>query len=122
MENHFHLIASGPSLESIIQSLKRHTAKQIIAKLKAQKKKWLLNQLSFYKKKYKAHSAYQVWQEGFHPQLIENEEMLTQKMEYIHYNPVRRGYVDYPESWRYSSARNYELRDERIFEIDDLAL
>ena len=25
----------------------------------------------------------------------------------IHQNPVKRGYVDQPEHWRYSSARNY---------------
>jgi hypothetical protein len=33
--------------------------------------------------------------------------MLLQKVEYIHQNPVRRGYADEPEHWRYSSARNY---------------
>jgi hypothetical protein len=25
----------------------------------------------------------------------------------MHYNPVKRGYVDDPLHWRYSSARNY---------------
>ena len=29
-------------------------------------------------------------------------------MEYMHNNPVARGYVDDPLHWRYSSARNYE--------------
>jgi len=33
--------------------------------------------------------------------------MLRQKLEYIHMNPVKRGYVDQPVCWRYSSARNY---------------
>ncbi len=33
--------------------------------------------------------------------------MMRQKLDYIHYNPVRRGYVDDPVHWRYSSARNY---------------
>jgi hypothetical protein len=33
--------------------------------------------------------------------------MMCQKIEYIHYNPVKRGFVDSPEHWRYSSARNY---------------
>jgi putative transposase len=33
--------------------------------------------------------------------------MLRQKVDYIHYNPVRRRYVDLPEYWRYSSARDY---------------
>ena len=36
--------------------------------------------------------------------------MMVQKLEYVHANPVRRGYVDEPAHWRYSSARNYEGR------------
>ena len=32
---------------------------------------------------------------------------MHQKIEYIHYNPVKRGYVDEPIHWCYSSARNY---------------
>jgi putative transposase len=32
---------------------------------------------------------------------------MLQKLEYMHNNPVRRGYVDDPMHWRYSSARDY---------------
>lgn len=32
---------------------------------------------------------------------------MQQKLDYIHQNPVKRGYVDKPEHWRNSSARNY---------------
>ncbi len=32
---------------------------------------------------------------------------MRHKLDYIHRNPVKRGYVDQPEQWRYSSARNY---------------
>ncbi|WP_254434525.1 hypothetical protein [Aphanizomenon sp. UHCC 0183] len=28
-------------------------------------------------------------------------------LDYIHHNPVQRGYVDKPSHWRYSSYRNY---------------
>ena len=34
-----------------------------------------------------------------------------------HLNPVKRGYVDTPEHWRYSSARNYAGL-EGLIEID----
>jgi len=34
--------------------------------------------------------SFQVWQEGFHPQMIQRTEVLNQKLEYIHNNPVRR--------------------------------
>jgi len=35
-----------------------------------------------------------MWQEGSHPQVIETEEVMWQKIEYIHDHPIRRGYVD----------------------------
>ena len=66
-----------------------------------------MKELAFYKIKHKVDSQYQFWQEGTHPKQILNEEMMRQKLDYIHYNPVKRGYVDLPEHWRYSSARNY---------------
>ena len=59
------------------------------------------------KKTFKKDSNYQFWQEGVHAQQIQSEEMMRQKIEYIHNNPVRRGYIDEPECWRYSSVRNY---------------
>jgi putative transposase len=33
--------------------------------------------------------------------------MMAEKLEYIHQNPVKRGYVDLPAHWCYSSARTY---------------
>jgi hypothetical protein len=34
-------------------------------------------------------------------------QVMIQKLEYVHHNPVKRGSVDDPGHWRYSSARNY---------------
>jgi len=39
-------------------------------------------------------------------QLIESE-MMRQKRDYVHQNPVKGGYVDQPEHWPYASARNH---------------
>ena len=33
--------------------------------------------------------------------------MVSQKMDYIHANPVRSGFVNEPVDWRYSSAKDY---------------
>jgi len=66
-----------------------------------------LDQLAFHKLKHKTDSKYQFWQEGTHPKQILSEEIMRQKLDYIHNNPVKRGYVDLPEHWRYSSARDY---------------
>jgi len=32
---------------------------------------------------------------------------MKEKIEYIHHNPVRRGYIEEAEHWRYSSAKDY---------------
>ena len=120
LDNHFHMIASGEKLRQIISSIKSFTARTIIDELKLDNKEWLLNQLSYYKLKYKIHSDYQLWQEGFHPQVIYSDEMLKQKIDYIHYNPVKRGYVIEPQHWRYSSASYYILGIEGELKIDSL--
>jgi len=122
MENHLHLVVEAPELTGVIQSFKRHTAREIIRRASATNKTWLLSQLAFHKKTYKRESQYQVWQEGSHPQHIQGDAMLRQKIDYVHNNPVRRGWVDTPEHWRYSSARNYALNDHSVLEIDELPL
>ena len=35
--------------------------------------------------------------------------MLVEKLVYIYNNPVKHGYVDQPEHWRYSNAWNYSV-------------
>jgi len=117
MDNHFHSIVSNENLISIIRDMKRFTAKRIIETIKLMKSSWLINQIEYWKKEHKRDSQFQVWQEGYHPQQILNEEMLLQKIEYIHYNPVKRGFVEKPEDWKYSSARNF-MGDSSIIEID----
>ncbi len=67
----------------------------------------LLAGLEYHKVRHRTDRRYQLRQEGVQPKLIETEAMLRQKLEYIHNNPVRRGYVSDPTHWRYSSARNY---------------
>ena len=60
-----------------------------------------------------------MWQEGNHPQQIQNDDMMWQKLQYIHDNPIRRGYVDDPLHWRYSSARNYARQASLIDVVTD---
>ena len=113
-------MVAGPNLARIITDLKKFTARSIIDQLQWDRKGWLLNQLAYYKKRHKTQSDYQIWQEGYHPELIISGEMLTQKLDYIHYNPVKRGLVAAPEHWLHSSARNYLLGDSSMIELDPL--
>ena len=45
------------------------------------------------------------WQRSFRSIVIEDEHMFWQKMEYIHSNPIRAGYVERAEDYSWSSAR-----------------
>jgi putative transposase len=107
MENHVHLVASADDLSKEIGDFKSFTARRIIDLLTERKETPLLEQLEHFKERHKTDRTYQLWQEGSHPKQIQNDEMMRQKLEYTHNNPVRRGYVDDPIHWRYSSARNY---------------
>jgi REP element-mobilizing transposase RayT len=107
LENHLHLIASSENLSKEIGDFKSFTARRIIDALETRGERFLLEQLARYKAYFKPDREHQLWQEGSHPQQIQNGEMMRQKLDYTHFNPVRRGYVDDPVHWRYTSARNY---------------
>jgi putative transposase len=107
LENHIHFIASAEALPKEVGHFKSYTARRIIDYLIERRVRTLLDGLEFHKSRHKADRPYQLWQEGSHPKVIEDEEMMRQKLAYIHDNPLKRGYVSDPTHWRYSSARNY---------------
>jgi REP element-mobilizing transposase RayT len=107
MENHLHLVASAPDLAKEIGDFKSYAARKVIDLLRAHHEQSTLDILGKLRPAYKADREYQFWDEGSHPQMISSPAMMREKLDYIHGNPVRRGYVDDPTHWRYSSARNY---------------
>jgi REP element-mobilizing transposase RayT len=114
LENHLHLVARSQDLSRDIQRFKSYTAREILVYLQSENTSGLLRRLELFKRSHKVESTYQIWEEGSHPQIISSEAVLKQKLDYIHQNPVKRGYVDLPEHWRYSSARNYEGQEGLI--------
>lgn len=107
LENHLHFVAQAPRLDKCLSSFKSFTAARIIELLKHQGAEQLLTRLRLAKLPHKIDREYQFWQEGSHAEMIISEPVMREKLNYIHLNPVKRGYVEQPEHWRYSSARNY---------------
>jgi REP element-mobilizing transposase RayT len=107
LENHLHMVVQNNDLQKSMASFKKFTAVELLKLLHKENVTTLLDQLAFYKKAHRKEKTYQVWEEGYQPKLTQNDLMLKSKIEYIHQNPVKRGYVDEPEHWRYSSARDY---------------
>ncbi len=117
MENHFHMIILNEDISKIMQSIKKYTAKEIITNLKKDKEENKLKEFRESKPDYKITSKHQVWQESFHPQEIISLDMLKQKIEYIHYNPVRKKFVTNPVDWKYSSAIDYYSGKKGLLDI-----
>ena len=114
MSNHIHLIAmakQGYNLTAIIRDFKVFTAKKIMRELHSSsesRKDWILLLLKAHaqNKNLKKQTS-QFWQQGNHPIELYSNPVINQKLEYIHLNPVRAGWVELPEHYLYSSAKNY---------------
>jgi REP element-mobilizing transposase RayT len=111
-----HLIAQCPDMIRFVNSFKSYTAKMIIAELKTDSRRHIIDLLEKFNKKVEKQN-FQVWQEGNWPELIESGKFFETKLEYIHNNPVEKGYVEAPEDWAYSSAKNYVHDDHSLIEI-----
>jgi REP element-mobilizing transposase RayT len=124
MPNHAHYIVSADPpehLSNIIRDFNRHTSQRITDLLEEEGKKEVLE--LFHKSAIEEGrgNQYKVWQEGFHPIGIDMADFFLEKLEYLHNNPIRKGFVEQPEQWRYSSARNYLLDDHSIINIECLS-
>lgn len=114
MTNHVHLIISsqdGFKQEDILRDLKKHTSKKLIKMIKdnpqESRKNWMLWIFSEAGKRNTNNKAFQFWQQDNHPIELSSNELMDQKLAYIHNNPVVAGIVDEPENYLYSSARDY---------------
>lgn len=107
LENHLHYLAQSPDLAKSVTGFKSYRERNITDYLQLAGAESTLQRLRFAKGAHKVDRVYQVWQEGVHAEMVYSESVMRQKLDYIHLNPVKRGYVDFGDQWRYSSARDY---------------
>lgn len=63
--------------------------------------------------------THQFWQQDNHSIALVSPKVIWQKVDYIHQNPVRAGWVEKEEEYLYSSARNYTFENEGcLLEVD----
>ncbi len=114
MTNHIHLIVSAgtePLLAEIIRDFKKYTSREIIKLIETEKesrKEWMLSYFTWKGQTNPNTTKHQFWIHDSHPIPLYNNEVMQQKIDYIHHNPVRAGFVDEPQHWRYSSSKNYK--------------
>ena len=123
MSNHVHMMISveeGFEAQNIVRDFKKFTSKEIIKRIKEigeSRRVWLLNKF-----KYEAHRVlrgkdYKVWKDGYHAKELNSAEMIEQKLNYIHNNPVEAGIILSPEEYLYSSAKNYADQPDKLIEV-----
>jgi putative transposase len=101
MPEHVHLLLAEPeelSLSVALQMLKQNVSR------KARKSGLYLADHAFWETRY---FDFNVW----------SRPKQTEKLRYIHRNPVVRGLVQKPEEWQWSSFRHYLLGERGLVEI-----
>lgn len=110
MTNHLHMIANveGGKLSDVLRDFKTFTSKQLyqLININAQesRKDWLLKAFERAGKHNPQNKQHQLWQNGNYPVLLYTLEVIQQKIDYIHNNPVKAGFVGSAHEYWYSSA------------------
>ena len=126
MTNHAHLIISSNTnkIENIVRDLKKYTSKQIIKAIQENpsesRKEWMLNIFSHAGKSNNNNKDFQFWKQDYHPIELNTAEKLTQRLDYLHENPVRSGLVWEPWHYKYSSAIDYYTTEPGLLKIEHL--
>ncbi|MCY1722800.1 transposase [Prolixibacteraceae bacterium Z1-6] len=107
MTNHLHLIIrakEGADLPGILRDFKKYTSKAIktaIAEnIRESRKEWLLKQ-------FETPEGFRFWRTDNKPIELWSNNVIDQKIDYIHQNPVEEGLVFKAEDYVYSSAIDY---------------
>jgi REP element-mobilizing transposase RayT len=114
MTNHLHLIISNSGnkyLQDTVRDFKKYTSVRIIKSIKVNpfesRKDWMLNLFSDAGSNSNKHLKFLFWQKNFHPIDVTSNYLMEQKLNYIHQNPVKAGFVSEPHHYVYSSAIDY---------------
>lgn len=116
MPDHTHIITdSRRKINDVLRFLNGISAKRLLDHLKANDHQSSLQKLRIQEREYK--HRYSVYQHHSNAFEVYGEETLLQKVNYIHFNPVRAGLVEHPNDYRFSSSRQW---NEKALETEPL--
>ncbi len=114
MPNHVHLIyrsIDSYKPELILGDLKRFTSRKIVSAIKENpdesRKDWLLRQFGKAAEKSTNVKHHQFWRHDNKPIELWSNRVILRYIRYTHNNPVKKGLVQNPEDYLYSSAKDY---------------
>ncbi len=116
MPEHVHLLVlpdeSEPNLGVFIAAVKRPSSVRIKADLKAANSR-LLERLTVRERPGK--TTFRFWQEGpGYDRNLQQDKTVLAAIDYLHYNPVRRGLCKDAKQWFWSSIRYYVTEPPKI--------
>ena len=120
MRSHLHLIAraeNNDSLSDILRDFKKFTSKAILRQIQTDeesRRDWMMEYFRKAAERMNGKTTFQFWQEGNHPEEINFNRFFVEKLQYIHNNPVKELFVEKPEDYFFSSARNYAGLDNYL--------
>jgi hypothetical protein len=125
MPNHLHAViafaSSSLSIDSIIGNGKRFMAYGITKRLKGQQRMDLLTRLhdSVYPSDAKRGKKHEVWEDSFDWKFCDSDEMIIEKLDYIHANPIkgRWNLVNDPADYIHSSAKYYFTGEQGMYPV-----
>jgi putative transposase len=114
MTNHMHLMVSrkvdAPALSDILRDFKKFTAQQLIKAIQhpaESRRDWMIALFKRAGSKNPNNTTYQFWIQDNHPVELYSMKFIIQKLNYIHDNPVRAGFVAHAHEYMFSSANVY---------------
>ncbi len=124
MSNHIHCIVSANNnLSDVVRDFKKFTSKEILKLVnentQESRKEWLLMIFKYHAKFNKRVEKFQFWTHENYAVELTSIEMIESRVNYIHQNPVRAGYVAQEHEYIYSSAKNFAGLIN-LMEIDEL--
>ena len=95
-------------LKELLGRFKSYTSKlflkEIESNIQESRKGWLLQLFKKFTAGNKQYGEYHIWEYTDHPVGLYSNEVINQKIEYIHQNPLRAGLATQAEYYKYSSA------------------
>lgn len=124
MPNHVHAVVQYPEecpLTDWVRALKAAVSRLVIRQYQVEGDDAALSALRVAVRHPKK-QRYKVWEDGYLAKDLFTPEVLRQKVEYIHSNPVqeRWGLARAPEEYVWSSARFYLLDEPAVIPVQDV--
>ena len=124
MTSHVHMILGTKGdnkLEDIIRDMKSFTSRHIRLEIEQcnyeSRKEWMMKMFRHAGINNSNNNDYQFWIQDNHPVQLSRHEMLTQRLNYIHNNPVEAGFVCEQQHWKYSSAHDYSGGTQGLIDL-----